>query len=111
MANLKLLKALEDIGLDDKEARVYLAALTLGPTSILKIANEAAVKRTTVYSTLGALRVKGLVSVEVRGFKRHYVASAPAALRTVLANKLGMLDECIGEFAALFNMSGGGSVI
>lgn len=111
MNKLRLLRTLEEIGLDDKEARVYLAALALGPSSILKIANEAAVKRTTVYSLLSALRTKGLVNVEVRGFKRRYVASPPSALRTILSQKLTMLDESIEDFSALFNLSGQGSVI
>ncbi len=111
LSNDKLLRVLSDIGLDEKESHVYLAALTLGPTSILKISNLAGVKRTTVYSVLGSLRHKGLVTVEVRGFRTRYVASPPSALRSVVANKLTLLDDVMPDLAARFNMSGGGAVI
>ncbi len=111
MADAKLIKTLLDIGLNEKEARVYLAALSLGPTSILKLADEAGIKRTTVYSVLEALRLMGLITVELRGFKRRYVASPPSALRSLLFNRLATFDDSIGDFMTIYNMAGGGSVI
>lgn len=110
-ADDKLLRVLRQIGLDEKESRIYLAALSLGPASIIKIADLAEVKRTTVYSVLSALKQQGLVSVEVRGFKRRYVAAPPSALRAVVANKLTTLDEAMSDFTAKYNMAGGGGII
>ena len=54
-------KELEKIGLTEKEAAVYLALLKLGPTTALKIARETGIKRPTVYTTLDALKGRGLV--------------------------------------------------
>ena len=49
MPNFDLAKILIDLGLTENEAKVYVAALSLGPATILKIAQAAAIKRTTVY--------------------------------------------------------------
>ena len=84
MKNNPLLTTLTTLGLTDHEAAVYLAALSLGPATILKIAKAAEIKRTTVYSVIETLKLKGLVSVEVKGFKSLFVAEDPTKLETIL---------------------------
>lgn len=111
MKNQKLLKVLKDLGLNDKESEIYLAALTLGPTTVLKLATHSGVKRTSIYSTLESLKLKGLLSTEVRGFKARYVATPPASLKTLLSNRLQLLESCLPDFEALYNLAGVGSVI
>ena len=78
MADNKLIHTLESLGLSENEAKVYYAALTLGPASILNIARAAGIKRTTVYSVVEALKQRGLMVLEVKGFKQNYVAQDPA---------------------------------
>ena len=60
MKNEKLQSILKNIGLSETEAEVYLASLSLGPTTILKIARSSGVKRTSVYTIIDALKEKGL---------------------------------------------------
>ena len=55
MRDEKLLTILKNIGLSETEANVYLTALSLGPTTILKIARGSGVKRTSVYDVVSAL--------------------------------------------------------
>ena len=43
MLSAKILRNLKDIGLTEKEAGVYLAALSLGPATIVKL-SEATVR-------------------------------------------------------------------
>ncbi|HEV7449542.1 MAG TPA: helix-turn-helix domain-containing protein [Candidatus Paceibacterota bacterium] len=59
--NSGLLQTLEHAGLTDKEARVYLALLSLGTATAYRIAEHCSVKKPTVYITLEDLRKKGLV--------------------------------------------------
>jgi HTH-type transcriptional regulator, sugar sensing transcriptional regulator len=57
-----MLKKLIDFGLSDKEAKVYLALLELGSSSVSEIARRARVTRTNTYHLLSALQSYGLVS-------------------------------------------------
>ena len=71
MADTKLLATLKDMGLSDNEASVYLSSLSLGPSTIQRIANNAKVKRTTVYTTIDTLKQKGLMNIEVKNKKKQ----------------------------------------
>jgi DNA-binding MarR family transcriptional regulator len=56
-----LARSLEQIGLTDKEAKVYLALLSLESSTAYEIAQHCEVKKPTVYVILEDLRQKGLV--------------------------------------------------
>jgi sugar-specific transcriptional regulator TrmB len=107
----QLFKILTDTGLSGHEARVYLAALSLGPTTILQISRESGVKRTTIYSTIESLKQKGLISIEPRGFKQVYVAEDPAKLELVFESRRQTLYDKLPELSALYNLQGGESVV
>jgi len=111
MKNDKLSLILENIGLTENESKAYLAALSLGPTTVLKIAQTAEVKRTTVYTLLEALKQKGLVRIEMRGMKTRYAAENPEKLEAILENKKTAFKEALPEFAALYNLRGEESLI
>ena len=53
---------LQKIGLDEREAKVYLATLELGPSPVQKIAQRSQVPRATTYLVLDDLQNKGFVS-------------------------------------------------
>lgn len=59
--NAALAQTLEQIGLKEKEAQVYLALLALESSTAYQIAQHCAVKKPTVYVILEDLRQKGLV--------------------------------------------------
>lgn len=107
----KLLKTLAETGLTEHEARVYLATLSLGPSTVLKIARESGVKRTTVYSVIESLKQKGLMIIEPRGFKQLYIAEDPTRLESVLESRKQTLQKELPELSALYNLKGGESLI
>lgn len=107
----RLLQSLEDFGLNEKEAKIYFAALSLGPTTIQKIAQMADIKRTTVYSLIESLKQKGLVTIQVDGFKKKFTAEDPAKLTSILDKRKKALQSLLPEFAALYNLRGGESSI
>lgn len=109
--NEQFLKPLTDTGLTEHDARVYLTALSLGPTTILKISRESGVKRTTIYSVVESLKQKGLISIEPRGFKQVYVAEDPTKLESVLESRKQVLHGKLPELSALYNLHGGESVV
>lgn len=75
-----LAKQLEALGLSEKEARVYVAALFLGPASVQKIAEQAGVNRTTVYFLLEDLIRRGLMSETREGKRTLFAAEDPDTL-------------------------------
>ena len=70
-------KALQDMGLSEKESQVYVALLELGKANVARIAQQSNIKRPTVYVLLEDLRKKGLV-LKVPHIKNAlYIAQDP----------------------------------
>ena len=55
-------KYLQEIGLSDKEASVYVALLQVDNDSVLDLAKRTKINRTTIYPVLESLAKKGLIS-------------------------------------------------
>lgn len=111
MKNTKLLATLSELGLSENEAKVYLYALSLGPTTVLKIARSAEIKRTTIYSVIDSLKKQGLMRVELKGFKELFVAEDPEKLKLIFDARREKLKDLLPEFSALYNLKGGESTI
>lgn len=111
MKNTKLLDSLTQIGLEENEAQVYLAALSLGPTTVLKISKVAEIKRTSVYEIITTLIQKGLMKKEVRGFKTLYVAGDPNYLESALDAKRELFSRVLPELEGLYALKGTESVL
>ncbi len=77
-------KELQSLGLSDKESRVYLAALELGPDTVQHIAQKAGINRPTTYVQIESLKSKGLMSEVEKGKKTFYVPETPDRLSTLL---------------------------
>lgn len=71
---------LQAIGLDAKEADVYLALLTAKSSAVSSLIKTIDFPRTTVYFILDRLREKGLVSFVEKGKIRHFIAEPPERL-------------------------------
>lgn len=86
-------KYLQEIGLSDKEAAVYLALLATDNSSVIELANKTKIKRPTVYVILENLSKKGLVSETTVSKKTHYQAEPPERLETFTERQKITLDE------------------
>ena len=101
-----LLTALIDIGLTEKEARVYFASLSLGPTTLLRIAGKAGINRTTCYPVVDSLKNKGLITSEIKGFKEYLVAENPEHVERLVEMKREKFGTLLPEFLSLYNQKG-----
>jgi len=96
-----LSKILENLGLDEKEAAIYLAGLELGPASVQRLAAVSRIKRTTVYLIAGLLKEKGLMS-EFKGRRGvQYVPLQPDKLVGMLEERKAVIEEAVPELMAL----------
>lgn len=86
-------KYLQEIGLSDKEAAVYLALLATDNSSVVQLSEKTKIKRPTVYVVLESLAKKGLVSETTIGKKTHYQAEPPERLETFVERQKVILDE------------------
>lgn len=89
---------LEEIGLSEKEIKVYLTTLELGESHIFPIARKAGIPRTSVSYILEKLKDRGLITILMKNSRHLYIPVAPSKIATLLKNKRSKLDEQINIF-------------
>ncbi len=94
---------LKQLGLEEKEAKVYLAALELGAATIQNLSKKSGIKRSTVYEMLKSLKAMGLISESTEGKKRLIVAKNPENLKRNIKSKEQLLNEILPELKSLNN--------
>lgn len=104
-----MLDILLKLGLSDKEAKVYVAALKLGSAPAAKIAQTAELNRPTTYVILEKLAQMGLVTIFDKGKVQYFTAEDPAQLfsmaeaeKRAIDERVQELKERLPEFQALF---------
>jgi sugar-specific transcriptional regulator TrmB len=90
---MELQDILIKIGLDEKEAKVYLALLDLGSEKVHEIAKKAEVKRPTAYVVLEQLYAKNYVIKTYHNKKVFYSAEKPDILLRSLQEKQNLLEQ------------------
>ncbi len=107
----EIAKELEDIGLSEKEAKVYLALLEVGQETVQNISKKANVNRATTYVILESLQKKGIVTTFEQAKKTFFIAEGPSALYNIireqqeeLEKKDGELDEMMNQLMTVYNL-------
>ena len=100
---MEISDVLKQIGLNEKQASVYLALLELGTATVNPIATKAGIKRPTTYLVLDELQAKGLVSLVPRAKKALYTAESPEQLLGDLYKKQEMVKRFMPNMLALYN--------
>lgn len=100
-----LAKNLEQIGLTDKEAKVYLALLSLESSTAYEIAQHCDVKKPTVYVILEELRKKGLVLKVPHAKKALYAAKDIAEYLAEQRGKLNAVQAMIPRMMSMSSVS------
>lgn len=90
------IQKLVDLGLQENEAKVYVAMLGLGNATATAIAQNANLNRTTVYDVVERLSMHGLVH-RIAGNKRMYAAEPPYRLRQYLERKKRSAERRLKE--------------
>src|SRR4051812_17727260 len=103
--NASHISLLADLGLTEKESRVYLAALELGSGTVIDVAERAGIKRTSVYNFIDHLVGLGIVRQSVKEGRKRYQAIPPSALLEIQQKRLAALEGRMAELSALTNES------
>ncbi len=96
-----MLKELQDLGLAEKEAKVYLAALEIGRATADQLAKHAKLVRPTTYLQIKSLMEKGLISTYEEGKKTYFAPESPELLKRLLQQQKNNLNSKEQELAAL----------
>jgi len=83
---------IQQLGLTEKEAKVYLTSLRLGPTSMQILAKKAKVDRGTAYHIAMTLEEKGLFKQWVNGKRPLFGVTSPAQLYGYVEEKKRQAD-------------------
>jgi HTH-type transcriptional regulator, sugar sensing transcriptional regulator len=76
----QLTKTLINLGLNQKEAKVYLACIEHGTAVVSEIAKSASINRVTTYDILEKLKKKGLVSFFTKAKIKYFTPIDPELL-------------------------------
>jgi sugar-specific transcriptional regulator TrmB len=96
-----LIHSLIDLGLTENEAKVYIAGIELGPTTILQLSKLSEVKRTTIYSVIDSLQKLNLIQIEFDGWKKLFKTQNPENLSQILDRRQHILESLIPKINSL----------
>ncbi len=94
---------LQKIGLNDKQAKVYLAGLQLGPASIQQLSKASGIKRSTVYEVMDDLIDQNMFTVSQKGKRKVFTVQEPDNLLLYLKQKEKVLEQIMPDLEALKN--------
>ncbi len=97
----KIANQIQSIGLNDKQAKVYVTLLFLGPSKVKTVSEQTGLKRPTTYLILEELIAMGLVSQSQEGEAKIVVAEPPEAIEKFLDEKIDEFHNRKKEFSAL----------
>lgn len=102
---MNLENELEKIGLEKREAKIYLVALEFGPINIQNLAKKSAIKRTTAYEVIKNLKDTGLLSEIIKGKRKLIVATSPDKFKKDAKEKERLISRILPELKSIDNSS------
>lgn len=98
-----LLKSLIEVGLEPKEAEIYLAILHLGKATIADVARKSKIKRMTVYQYIDGLVHKNLLHKTVQGKRVIYVAEDPEKIIKILERRKKHFEKFLPDLKSIYS--------
>jgi len=97
----KLIVGLQAFGLDKREARLYLASLRRGPSSVLELSRATHLPRTTIYPLLDHLVEKGVLRIGKQKNRKVYMVEEPSVLEQRLRERQATFAQITDELATI----------
>ncbi len=97
-----LQKLFHNLGVEDKEAKIYLAALEAGSSPVSVIASKARMNRVTAYGVLEKLVKKGMVSFMIKRNVKYFHATDPELLLKEYQKRLHDLEKALPDLKRLY---------
>lgn len=88
-----MLEVLIKLGLQEKEAKVYMALLELGGGTVTELTQYAGINRTSAYDILARLAEMGIVSESLQAKKQSYTPEPPEKFISILRKRQEQAEE------------------
>lgn len=98
---MDLQKLLQNLGLEEKEAKVYLALLSLSEATATIISEKTNLDRTLIYQLANKLIEKGLVSYIIKNNVKYFSATNPTKLLEDTKEKERQLQKAMPKLINL----------
>jgi len=103
---MPLLEQLQHLGIDDKQSKVYLAALELGRATVHELAEKSGVKRTSIYNFVDEMKQSGLMmEIEQEG-RTLFIPEDPNVLLEKVRNQAVQVENILPELLGIYNLPG-----
>jgi HTH-type transcriptional regulator, sugar sensing transcriptional regulator len=90
---MDLVNSLKNLGLNEKEAKIYLALLQMGESTAYTVAKHSGLKKPNTYVILENLIGRGIVHKVPRTNTKEFVAIAPDELIAVIKSKVESAEK------------------
>lgn len=100
-----LVSTLRQVGMEEKQAKIYLACLELGETTIKEMAKKAEIKRTSVYDMIDEMINFGYIKTTTKGKKVKFIAAEPAELKEIIKKRENLLNQILPSLNLINNVS------
>ncbi|MBI2054628.1 MAG: hypothetical protein HYT39_00820 [Candidatus Sungbacteria bacterium] len=104
--DLNLIKTLSNLGLGEKESKVYIELFRAGEMSAIKLSKATELHRQFVYNALSALKEKGLV-LQISHAPAKWRAENPRKLIALAEERERLAAEAAEQLFALSNQKAG----
>lgn len=101
-----IVEILAKLGLEGREAEVYLCLLENGPMLPQRIALKTGIKRTTLYDLFPIMIREGTIMETLDGKRRAFQAVPPQKLVTDYERKYNEIKASVAELLAVYRMQG-----
>lgn len=91
------MEILQEVGLTERESKVYIALLELGSTTTGPLIKKSEVPNSKIYEILENLQNKGLASWITKGKTKYFQASPPKQLLNLLKDKERKIQEILPQ--------------
>jgi sugar-specific transcriptional regulator TrmB len=105
---------IEKLGMTEKESKLYLTSLRIGPASMQVLARKAKIDRGTAYHVAQTLTEKGLFEVVEDGKRPMFRVTSPKMLESYVVERKKIADQqhdamrtMIDDLMQLYEVGGG----
>ena len=92
---------LSEIGLSDKEIKVYLTGLKIGPALANSLSGQSGISRQNTYEILKKLISRGLATSIGEKYDTRFVMENPSSIKQLLERKKDSIEAIEAKFAAI----------
>jgi HTH-type transcriptional regulator, sugar sensing transcriptional regulator len=93
------------LGFSERESRVYLALLDVGPTTTSKLIRKTSIASSKIYDVLEKLEHKGLTSHILRNGKKEYRATKPEKILDMIKEKEELAQQILPSLNIMFKQT------